>query len=118
MGLGVELDLGFLKPLLHPQCSPLAEWTVVHFHLLPLEIQFAKDMQGTPAPRNTILSDHPPSPPWPCCPLCSPKPWTGVRNGLLAMNTNLNYTTFLGLLSSQAHSCRSEVTNLLPIAKA
>lgn len=23
------------------------------------------------------------------------------------MNTNLNYTTFLGLLSSQAHSCRS-----------
>lgn len=63
MGLGVELDLGFLKPLLYPQCFPLAERTMAHFHLLPLEIQSAKDTQGTPAPRNTILSDHSPLPP-------------------------------------------------------
>lgn len=50
VGLGVELDLGFsIHSYIHS--APLAEWTMAHFHLLPLETGSAQDTQGAPAPQ-------------------------------------------------------------------
>lgn len=107
---------GLLTLLPPPQCSP-SRLDHGPFPSHSLRNRVCEGHAGSPCSPGTpfFLSIHPP----PLVLLSSVQQYSGrpaaLDRGLPAVNPNLNYTTFLGLLSPQTHSSlRSPTSSQLP----